>query len=71
DYGDILDHNIERDAYNYANFFAILETDQIINLGFNLNIPTKGLDLPREVLEKIYHKNALKLYPGLREAMKL
>lgn len=31
----------------------------------------KGLDLPREVLEKIYYKNAVKLYPGLKEAMGL
>jgi predicted TIM-barrel fold metal-dependent hydrolase len=71
DFGDILEHNIERDADNYTKFFAILETDQIINLGFNLNIPTKGIDLPREVLEKVYYKNALKLYQGLREAMEL
>ena len=55
----------------YVRFFAFLETDQILNLGYFDNMPTKGLDLPREVLEKIYYKNALKLYSGLREAMGL
>ena len=53
----------------YANFFAILETDDIVSGGYFGNNPTKGLELPREVLEKIYYKNALKLYPGLKEAM--
>jgi predicted TIM-barrel fold metal-dependent hydrolase len=31
----------------------------------------KGLNLPKEVLEKIYYKNALNLYPGLKEIMDL
>jgi len=53
----------------YAHFFSFLETDQIVNLGYLHNLPTKGLELPREALEKIYYRNALKLYPGLREAM--
>jgi predicted TIM-barrel fold metal-dependent hydrolase len=30
--------------------------------------PTRGLALPREVLEKIYYRNALRVYPRLREA---
>ena len=55
----------------YANFFAILETNQVVSSGYFGNNPTKGLDLPREVLEKVYYKNALKLYPGLKEAMGL
>ena len=56
-------------AGRYANFFAILETDQIVNGSFFGDETTKGLDLPREVLEKVYYKNAQKLYPYLKEAM--
>jgi hypothetical protein len=29
----------------------------------------KGLDLPEEILENIYYRNALKVYPGLAERM--
>jgi predicted TIM-barrel fold metal-dependent hydrolase len=71
DFGTVRDHEIEKITDGYAKFFAMLETNQIVNLGFYRNIPTKGLDLPREVLEKIYYKNALKLYHGLRETMGL
>ncbi|MCL2744485.1 MAG: amidohydrolase [Planctomycetaceae bacterium] len=53
----------------YINTFAILETDETVKGSFFGDVPVKGLDLPREVLEKIYYKNALKLYPGLKEAM--
>ena len=48
----------------YKWHFSILETDFEIG-------KAKGLNLPREVLEKIYYKNALKLYPGLKEIMGL
>jgi hypothetical protein len=62
-------HYSSRD--NHALMFAFLETDQILNLGYFRNVPFKGLALPREVLEKIYYKNALKLYPGLKKLMGL
>ena len=71
DFGALREHEVERYAEGYAKFFAMLETDQIINLGFFRNIPTQGLELPKEVLEKIYYMNALKLYPNLKEAMRL
>ena len=69
DYGTVPDNRIGNFAEAYAKFFAALETDEVINLGYFGNIPTQGLDLPREVLENIYYRNALKLYPGLRKAM--
>ena len=56
-------------ATRYARLFAILETDQVVPGGFFETKPTQGLNLPREVLEKIYYKNAVKLIPGLKEAM--
>jgi len=52
--------SMQRTAEMFAANFAMLETDQMV---WN----SKGLNLPREVLEKIYYKNALKLYPGLKK----
>ena len=57
---DPIDSIISR----YVNTFIYFETDRNV-------FGTQGLDLPREVLEKIYYKNAVKLIPGLREAMGL
>jgi len=71
DGGRVPDNAVEEIARRYANTFALLETDQIVSGGFFGNTPTKGLNLPKEVLEKIYYKNALNLYPGLRAAMGL
>jgi hypothetical protein len=50
----------------YSRSFRILETEDFIE-GFSLK---QGLNLPREVLENIYYKNALRLYPGLSERMR-
>ena len=72
DGGRVADNAIDYFAGRYANSFEILETDHELGSGFFGNQsdqPIKGLDLPGEVLEKIYYKNALKLYPGLKEAM--
>jgi predicted TIM-barrel fold metal-dependent hydrolase len=71
DGGRISDNAVNYFTDRYAKTFAILETDEIVNGDFFGNKPIQGLDLPREVLEKIYYKNALKLYPGLKEAMGL
>ena len=69
DGGRVPDNTIQSLADRYAKTFALLETDQIINGSFFGDKPTKGLALPKEVLEKIYYKNALKLYPGLKAAL--
>ena len=71
DGGRIADNAIDLFADRYAKTFAILETEEIINGDFFGNKPIQGLNLPREVLEKIYYRNALKLYPGMKEAMGL
>ena len=71
DGGRVADNEIESIADRYANTFALLETDQTAPGGYFGEKPVKGLNLPKEVLEKIYYKNALKLYPGLKEAMNL
>lgn len=54
----------------YSSSFQILETDDLVKSTFFGSTPTAGLNLPKEVLEKIYYKNAMKLYPGLSERMR-
>jgi predicted TIM-barrel fold metal-dependent hydrolase len=53
----------------YFQAFQILETDQLVNGSFFGNKVVEGLSLPREVLEKIYFRNAMKVYPGVKDAM--
>jgi len=38
--------------------------------GFFTGEKTQGLALPREVLEKIYYKNAARLYPKVADVLK-
>ena len=56
---------ISSHVLNYSRTFRILETDELVPL----RNPIRGLNLPREVLEKIYYRNALKIYPGLSDRM--
>lgn len=50
------------------NWFRFLETDDVFGEEFSHNKkPVKGLNLPEDVLEKIYYKNALRIYPKLKE----
>ena len=58
-------------ARAYSRCFRILETDELVEGSFFGNEPIKGLNLPRGVLEKIYYKNALRLYPHLSESKHL
>jgi len=64
DFGRFTVDGIQHTADMFADHFATLETDLPVDRG-----RAKGLNLPREVLEKIYYKNAQKLYPGLKEMM--
>jgi predicted TIM-barrel fold metal-dependent hydrolase len=59
--------NKKAEAYNRA--FRILETDEMVEGSFFSNEPIKGLNLPREVLEKIYYKNAVRIYPRISQSM--
>ena len=67
DFSRVTESNIESTANLFGSHFSYFESDGIINY----NKPVQALNLPREVLEKIYYKNALKLYPGLKEIMRL
>ncbi len=53
----------------YLNTFEILETDHLVAGSFFSDAPIQGLNLPKEVLEKIYYKNALKIYPQMKKSM--
>ena len=64
DFTSFPEGSIQRIADRYVSYFAILETDQMVGR-------VKGLNLPREVLEKVYYKNAVKLFPDVKEAMGL
>jgi hypothetical protein len=48
----------------YVDWFRFLETDEVLSDVTTANKqPMRGLGLPREVLERIYYRNALRLYP--------
>jgi hypothetical protein len=55
-----------------ANWFRFLQTSDVFGEDVSHNKkPMKGLNLPRVVLEKLYYKNALRIYPEkLKESMK-
>jgi predicted TIM-barrel fold metal-dependent hydrolase len=53
----------------YFRAFQILETDELVDGSFFGDEMVEGLSLPREVLEKIYFRNAVKVYPRVKEAM--
>lgn len=55
-------------ADRYHRCFLLLETDQMVEGSFfDSEKKRPGLALPREVLEKIYYRNALRIYPRLKE----
>ncbi len=61
-------------AERYNRCFRILETDELFSDGFFSGVvegkKIKGLSLPVDVLEKIYFKNAVKLYPRVGDVLK-
>jgi hypothetical protein len=69
DIGRFDESLISERAARYSRAFQILETDQIVEGSFFQMNPIQGLNLPEDVLEKIYYKNALRIYPGLKEMM--
>ena len=69
DSGVIADGRMAGFADRYTSAMAVLEDDAPGTSTHFRNGAVSGLALPREVLEKLYYKNALKLYPRLRETM--
>ena len=70
---DIADQparDAEAAAAGYNRCFRLLETGEIVEGGgFFSDRSSQGLDLPREVLEKIYYKNAVRLYPRIGKVL--
>jgi predicted TIM-barrel fold metal-dependent hydrolase len=60
------------EAYNRC--FKILETDGVFTSEFfspaGKGNTIKGISLPFDVLEKIYYKNAMKVYPRIKDELK-
>ena len=72
DFGGRIENKVEA----FASNLALLETDLMIpgditGVARDNGLIVKGLNLPKEILEYIYYKNAVKLYPGLKELMGL
>jgi hypothetical protein len=63
--------NYDYMANSLINWFRFLETADVFGESISNNKkPLKGLALPKSVLEKIYYKNALRIYPSvLKESM--
>ncbi len=54
----------------YQRYFDLLETDKELPSGIQDESKLRGLALPQEVLEKIYFRNAMRIYPHVAEALK-
>ena len=63
------DQETANNIQSYFNAFRILESDGLVQGSFFGDKQVEGLNLPKDVLEKIYYKNAMRIYPGLREQM--
>jgi len=53
----------------YKRYFDFLETDKELPSGIEDEHKLQGLALPLEVLEKIYFRNAMRIYPNVAEAL--
>lgn len=54
----------------YQRYFEFLETDKELPSGLKDEQKMRGLALPLDVLEKIYFRNAMRVYPHVGEALK-
>ena len=61
--------NVAEKVPQYQRYFDLLETDKELPSGIKDEHKLRGLALPLEVLEKIYFRNAMRLYPHVREVL--
>ncbi|MFA7003513.1 MAG: amidohydrolase family protein [Verrucomicrobiia bacterium] len=54
----------------YQRYFEFLETDKELPSGIKEEHKMRGLALPLDVLEKIYFRNAMRIYPHIADALK-
>jgi predicted TIM-barrel fold metal-dependent hydrolase len=57
-------------AERYTRCFRLLETDETVQGGFFGKREMRGLALPIDVLEKIYFRNAVRIYPRVGDVLK-
>jgi predicted TIM-barrel fold metal-dependent hydrolase len=69
DISDVKPDSVADMVERYHRCFQLSETDNLVQGGFFGRTETKGLALPREVLEKIYWRNAARIYPRVKEVM--
>ena len=51
----------------YQRYFDFLETDKELPSGIKDEHKLRGLALPLDVLEKIYFRNAMRIYPHVAD----
>ncbi len=61
--------NVRDKAPHYQRYFDFLETDKELPSGIKDEHTMRGLALPLSVLEKIYFRNAMRIYPHVGEAL--
>lgn len=61
--------NVAEKVPQYRRYFDLLETDKELPSGIKDEEKIRGLSLPLEVLEKIYFRNAMRIYPHVKEAL--
>jgi len=54
----------------YQRYFEFLETDKQLPSGIKDEYKMRGLALPQDVLEKIYFRNAMRIYPHVADVLK-
>ena len=62
DIGKINSDSVREVAEKYNRCFQLLETDDVIQGGFFGKTEVRGLALPQGVLERIYFRNAMRIY---------
>jgi predicted TIM-barrel fold metal-dependent hydrolase len=70
DISKVGEEDVEGIATRYYRCFQLLEADEVQPGGFFGGTPTRGLALPRDVLDKIYCQNAARLYPRAGDVLK-
>ena len=69
DISRINSDNVRETAERYNRCFQILETDDVIQGGFFGRTEIKGIALPQDVLEKIYFRNTMRIYPRVGDVL--
>jgi predicted TIM-barrel fold metal-dependent hydrolase len=69
DISDVKAESVPDMVERYHRCFQLAETENVVQGGFFGRTETKGLALPRDVLEKIYFRNAMRIYPRVGDVL--